>query len=113
MPIIIILSVVGAFSINSSIMDVYWMIAFGILGYFMKMYDVPVGPAILGIILADLLELNFRRAAMMTANNPVKLLVNIVTKPVSLILLIIICVMLITSSKKYKAWRDKRAAAKK
>ena len=82
-------------------------------GYFMKMYDIPVGPAILGIILADLLELNFRRAAMMTANNPIKLIINIVTEPVSLVLLIIISVMLITSSKKYKAWRDRRAEAKK
>ena len=108
MPIIIILSVVGAFSINNSIMDVYWMVGFGILGYLMKLYKVPVGPAILGIILSDLLELNFRRAALMAANNPIQLVMNIITNPVSLVLLAFILVMLITSRGRYKRWRAKK-----
>ncbi len=108
MPIIIILSVVGAFSINNSIMDVYWMVGFGILGYLMKLYKVPVGPAILGIILSDLLELNFRRAALMAANSPIQLVMNIITNPVSLVLLAFILVMLITSSGRYKRWRAKK-----
>ncbi len=108
MPIIIILSVVGAFSINNSIMDVYWMVGFGILGYLMKLYKVPVGSAILGIILSDLLELNFRRAALMAANNPIQLVMNIITNPVSLVLLAFILVMLITSSGRYKRWRAKK-----
>lgn len=112
MPIIIILSVVGAFSINSSIMDVYWMIGFGILGYIMKLYKVPVGPCILGVILADLLELNFRRAAMMTGENIPALVADLITKPVSAVLVIFIVLMAITSSGKYKAWRDKRAERK-
>ena len=112
MPIIIILSVVGAFSINSSIMDVYWMIGFGILGYIMKLYKVPVGPAILGIILADLLELNFRRAALMTGNTIPGLLLDLVQNPVSLVLLLFICLMAVTSTSRYKAWRDSRGAKK-
>ena len=98
MPIIIILSVVGAFSINNSIMDVYWMIFFGILGYFMKLYDVPVAPTILGIILADLFELNYRRAAGIVGNTVPGLLIDIVTHPISLVLLIAIVIMVITST---------------
>ncbi|MGN8890574.1 tripartite tricarboxylate transporter permease [Dysosmobacter sp. HCP28S3_G4] len=113
MPIIILLSVVGAFSINSSIMDVYWMIAFGILGYVMKLYKFPVGPTVLGIILSDLLELNFRRAATMTNNSIPALLVDLVSHPVSLVLLIFVICMAVTSSGRYKRWQAKRAAAKK
>lgn len=113
MPIIILLSVVGAFSINSSIMDVYWMIAFGILGYVMKLYKFPVGPTVLGIILSDLLELNFRRAATMTNNSIPALLVDLVSHPVSLVLLIFVICMAVTSSGCYKRWQAKRAAAKK
>ena len=111
MPIIIILSVVGAFSINNSIMDVYWMVAFGILGYLMKLYKIPVGPAILGIILSDLLELNFRRAALMTANSPLRLIVNIVTNPVSLVLLAFILVMAVTSRSGYQTGRPNKSGA--
>ena len=108
MPIIILLSVVGAFSINNSIMDVYWMIAFGILGYVMKLYHFPVGPTVLGIILSDLLELNFRRAATMTNNSLPALLVDLVSHPVSLVLLVFVVCMAITSSAPYKRWRAKK-----
>ena len=86
MPVIILLCVVGAFSINNSLMDVYWMMAFGVLGYLMKLYRVPVGPLVLGVILADLLEQNFRRAAVMTGESLSALLLDLVSHPVSLVL---------------------------
>lgn len=108
MPIIILLSVVGAFSINNSIMDVYWMIAFGILGYVMKLYHFPVGPTVLGIILSDLLELNFRRAATMMNNSLPALLLDLVSHPVSLVLLVFVVCMAVTSSGPYKRWKAKR-----
>ena len=98
MPIIIILSVVGAFSINNSLMDVYWMIAFGLLGYVMKLYHFPVAPAILGIILVDLIELNFRRAVMTVGGGFWPLVVDIVTHPMSLLLLVMIVGMVLSST---------------
>ena len=113
MPIIIILSVVGAFSINNSIMDVYWMIFFGILGYFMKMYNVPVAPTILGIILADLFELNYRRAAGTVGGSIVALVTDIVSHPVSLVLLILIIGMIITSLPAFQNRKKKGASGGK
>ena len=98
MPIIIILSVVGAFSINNNIMDVYWMIAFGILGYFMKLYHIPVAPTILGVILVDLIELNFRRAALTVGNSIPALIIDLFSHPISLILIIAILVMVLSSA---------------
>ncbi len=56
------LSVVGAYAVNNSITDVYWMLAFGVLGYFMKLYGYQVGPVILGVILSRLIDENWRRA---------------------------------------------------
>jgi putative tricarboxylic transport membrane protein len=107
MPIIIVLSVVGAFSINNSIMDVYWMIGFGILGYIMKLYHFPVAPTILGIILADLVELNFRRAALTAGNSMVGLVKDIVSHPISCVLLIVILGMLVASSKSCRRLKKK------
>ena len=98
MPIIIILSVVGAFSINNNIMDVYWMIGFGILGYFMKLYHIPVAPTILGVILVDLIELNFRRAALTVGNSIPALIIDLFSHPISLILIIAILVMVLSST---------------
>ena len=61
-PLILILSIVGAYAVNNSISDVYWMMAFGVLGYFMRHYGYPLGPVILGVILSRLLDDNWRRA---------------------------------------------------
>lgn len=94
MPIIVILSVVGAFSINNSIMDIYWMMGFGVLGYLMKLYHVPVSPVILGVILSSLLESNFRRAMSISGNSFVGLFTDIVTNPMSCVLLIVIAVLM-------------------
>ena len=53
LPLIIVLSAVGAYAINNNIVDVYWMLGFGVFGYFMKMYGFEVGPIILGLILGS------------------------------------------------------------
>ena len=107
MPIIIILSVVGAFSINNNLMDVYWMLAFGVLGYIKKLYHFPVAPTILGIILVDLIELNFRRAAVTVGNSITALLADLVSHPISLVLLVVIVAMCLSSSGVFQKIRAK------
>ena len=107
MPIIIILSVVGAFSINNNIMDVYWMIGFGIVGYLMKLYHIPVAPTILGIILVDLIELNFRRAALTVGNTIPKLLLDFVSHPISLVLVVVIVGMVLSSAGVFQKLKQK------
>lgn len=64
-PIIIVLTFVGGYSIQNSITDIYWMIGFGILGYFMKRYAYPVAPLVLGVILSPIIESNFRRGVQL------------------------------------------------
>ena len=107
MPIIISLSVVGAFSINNNLMDVYWMLAFGVLGYIMKLYHLPVAPTILGIILVDLIELNFRRAAVTVGNSITALLTDLVSHPISLVLLVVIIGMSLSSAGVFQKIRAK------
>ena len=106
-PIIVILTVVGSYAINNSLYDIFWMIGFGILGYFLKRFDYPTAPAVLGIILAELIETNFRRAIIIEGTIP-SLLLSFVTNPISLVLLLIIVIMFVTQSQKYKAFRAKR-----
>lgn len=92
-PIIIVLSVVGSYSINLNIADVYWMIGFGVLGYFMKMYDYPLAPMVLGVILSPLIESNYRRALSLTRGEVGPFLSGFVTNPLSLSLLAFMIIM--------------------
>lgn len=59
MPAILMFCIVGAFAINNTTFDVGVMLACGILAYFMEANDIPVAPAILGIVLGRMLEDSF------------------------------------------------------
>lgn len=107
MPIIIILSVVGSYSINNSITDIYWMIGFGIIGYFLKIYKFSVGPIVLGIILSPLLDKNYRRAMMTNENNILAFFADFFKHPITLVLVIFILIMAFGQSKAFKKLKDK------
>lgn len=62
------------------------MAVFGIIGYAMKEMDYPVAPAMLGIILGDLLDNNLRRSLVLTNGS----LIPFFTRPISLILFLAI-----------------------
>ncbi|MEF2552506.1 tripartite tricarboxylate transporter permease [Aurantimonas sp. A2-1-M11] len=59
MPIILMFCIVGSFAINNSIFGVILMLIFGILGFLMDENDIPIAPAILGLVLGPMLEQNF------------------------------------------------------
>lgn len=65
-PAIVVLCVVGSYSINMNLFDVGVMVFFGILGYFLTKLKVPTSPAVLGLILGPLAESHFRRALLMS-----------------------------------------------
>jgi putative tricarboxylic transport membrane protein len=111
LPIIVILSVVGSYAVNNNLYDIFWMVGFGILGYFLKQYDYPVGPAVLGIILADLIETNYRRSVI-SAGSILKFVGGIFTSPLSIFLLAIIVFSLLVQTNWYKEWQAKRDAKK-
>ena len=60
MVAVVVFSVVGAFAIRNSLFDVWLMIAFGVLGFYLETQKVPLAPLILGIILGPMVEENFR-----------------------------------------------------
>jgi putative tricarboxylic transport membrane protein len=97
-PIIIVLSVVGTYAIQNNIVDVYWMLGFGIFGYLLKMYGYQVGPIILGVILGPLMDVSYRRAVMSTRNDFPAFLLECVTNPITLVLTLTVTFMLVSQT---------------
>ncbi|QIA65738.1 C4-dicarboxylate ABC transporter permease [Vibrio astriarenae] len=64
-PVIIFLSVVGAYAINNSIFDVGVAISFGLLGFFLTKMEIPSSPILLAIILGPMAETNLRKSLLM------------------------------------------------
>jgi putative tricarboxylic transport membrane protein len=85
-PIIVILSAVGAYAIQNNPVDIYWMLACGVIGYFLKSYGFEMGPIILGIILGPMMDSNYRRAMLGAREDVGTFLLNFLVHPISLIL---------------------------
>jgi len=65
-PIIFSLTFVGSYVINNSMIDVFVMIFFGILGYFLNKFGFSMSAIIIGIILGPMAESNLRRSLIMS-----------------------------------------------
>jgi len=95
LPIIIMISVIGTYAINNSIYDVYWMLGFGMFGYFLKLYGFQPGPVVLGVILGPLMEMSYRQAMADQHNSLVGFFSQLFVNPLSLVLTVSMMVMLL------------------
>lgn len=107
LPLILVLSAVGAYAINNSISDVYWMLGFGIFGYFLKMYGYQVGPVILGMILGPLMDKSYRQAMISAEGNPLQFAGEFFTAPLSAMIL---AALLLTILSQTPLWPRRRQA---
>lgn len=62
MPVVAMVSFVGIYGISGSAFDLYVMVGFGIMGWVLRKFDVPLVPVILGTLLGPDMEANLRRA---------------------------------------------------
>jgi len=65
-PIIFVLCTVGSFAIAARLFDVWVMLAFGILGFVLRLLNYPMAPLVLGLVLGDLLEKSLRRGLVLS-----------------------------------------------
>ncbi len=97
-PLIIILSSVGAYAIQNNPVDIYWMLLFGVIGYFLKTYGFQVGPIILGVILGPMMDSNYRRAMIGARGDIGTFLWDFASHPISLVLSIAFLLMLLSQT---------------
>ncbi|HEX6143866.1 MAG TPA: tripartite tricarboxylate transporter permease [Geminicoccaceae bacterium] len=64
-PSVFMLSVVGSYALATSIVDVWIMLIFGLIGYFMRRHGFSVAPVIIGLILGGLVETSLRQSMIM------------------------------------------------
>ncbi len=90
--ILVCMCVVGAYSVNNTVFDVFVMLAFGAAGYLFKRLDIPVVPLILGLVLGSMAETNLRRAITISGNDWSVLF----TRPISGVFMVISIIILLS-----------------
>lgn len=85
MPLILAFSVVGVYTVNNNLGEVWVMFVFGIIGYFMKKFGFPPAPVVLALVLTPLMENAMQQSLQMSHQS----FSIFFTRPISLSLLIV------------------------
>ena len=87
---VVLFAYMGAFALRQSMSDVWIMVGFGAVGFFMQRSDYPIAPLVLGAILGPLAE-NYFRTAMISSGNDWTVFF---TRPISGALMAVLCLVL-------------------
>jgi putative tricarboxylic transport membrane protein len=104
--VILVLASLGAYSLNRSVLDLVVLYAIGVFGCAMRANDVPMAPAVIGLILGPMSEQQFRRAVAISEGD----LSVFVTRPISAALLIV-AVAVLAAPRLLARWMPPRGEA--
>lgn len=65
-PVIIVICAIGAYTVHGAMLDIYFMLLFGAVGYLFKKLDYPLAPLVLALVLGDKAEDSFRQAMLVS-----------------------------------------------
>jgi len=65
-PVIIVICAIGAYTVHNAMLDIFFMLGFGVIGYVFKKLDYPLAPMVLALVLGDKAEDSFRQAMLVS-----------------------------------------------
>jgi putative tricarboxylic transport membrane protein len=65
-PVIIVICAIGAYTVHNAMLDIWFMMGFGVIGYVFKKLDYPLAPLVLALVLGDKAEDSFRQAMLVS-----------------------------------------------
>jgi putative tricarboxylic transport membrane protein len=105
-PCILAFSILGCYSVNNSVVEVWIMLAMGGIGYALRKFGYDLAPVALGLVLAPMLELSLRQSLMMSAGD----YTIFATRPIAAVMLALGAILFALSLKPlFARGRDWRA----
>jgi putative tricarboxylic transport membrane protein len=81
-PLIVVICAIGAYAVHNSMIDIWYMLIFGVIGYVFKKLDYPLAPLVLALVLGDLAENALRQSLIMSQGS----LAIFFTQPISAVI---------------------------
>ena len=78
-PLIVVICAIGSYAVHNSMIDIWYMLIFGVIGYVFKKLDYPLAPLVLALVLGDLAENALRQSLIMSQGS----LAIFLTRPIS------------------------------
>ena len=92
-PLILMFCLIGAYSMNNNVFDVFVMLIFGVVGYLFRKFEYEGAPLVLAFVLGPMLDLNLRQALLVSDGS----FLDFFTRPISAVTLGL-AILLLTSS---------------
>jgi putative tricarboxylic transport membrane protein len=87
--------------------NLYLMVAVGLVAYLLTEMEYPIAPLVIGVILGPMADSNLRRALMVGQGD----VSGFVTRPVSLVLILAIVIMVLSQLPAWRRWRARRSGS--
>jgi putative tricarboxylic transport membrane protein len=65
-PLIVVICAIGSYAVHNSMIDIWYMLIFGVIGYVFKKLDYPLAPLVLALVLGDMAENALRQSLIMS-----------------------------------------------
>jgi putative tricarboxylic transport membrane protein len=91
-PLIFLFCLIGSYSLNNSLFDVFIMICFGILGYLMRKFQYEAAPLVMAFVLGPIFEENFRQSLLISKGN----LMIFFLRPISVVFIVVSLSLLVS-----------------
>jgi putative tricarboxylic transport membrane protein len=112
LPLVLVCSTIGIFSVNGNTVELYICLLFGVLGYVFRKVDIPVAPLVLALVLGGTMEQSFRQAMTISSGSPQIFVNSAVTMTLAALSVLVIGLPLIKAAlRKYKFGQVKAAAS--
>ena len=97
-PVIIVICAIGAYTVHSAMLDIWFMLGFGIVGYVFKKLDYPLAPMVLALVLGDKAEDSFRQAMLVSQGEVSIMWANPLVGSITTLALLMLCWPLISKA---------------
>jgi putative tricarboxylic transport membrane protein len=89
--LVLLLCLVGAFSLSNSFLDLWVLVIFGVFGYALRKLNVDPSPMVVALVLGPMMEKTLRQALFLTRGS----VVDLVARPLTATILILAAAALI------------------
>lgn len=93
-PVIILLAVIGAYSVHSNFIDIHWVLIMGIVGYILRKLDFSLASLLVGLVLGPLIEKYFIQAMLMSRGDVASVFVS---SPIAMVIWGIVLLVVVGS----------------
>src|ERR671931_325560 len=84
-PFIVLVCAIGSYAVHHNMIDVWYMIIFGVVGYVFKKLQYPLAPLVLALVLGDMAESALRQSLIMSQGSPLIFLNRPIAAVISLV----------------------------